>query len=135
MQFTISILSVLFMASALVGATPQGIDKRSPISYGSSLFTKRDPAMSETHDHSNDFAEEAFKKCKEHGIDPDGLMPTDYTSDDGESISFKEGSKFALWIAAQNSRHSEGLTKRKGGSGINVMYVSHCIRVVTRVGG
>jgi hypothetical protein len=57
------------------------------------------------------------------GIDPRGPMPNDYISDNGRSISFKAGSKFAAWAAAQ-AADTTGLE-------LSVMYTyppssSHC---------
>lgn len=69
---------------------------------------------------SNDYAEDAFKKCKELGIDPLGSPPNDFTSDDRGVITFDGDSKYALWHAAQNARTDD---LRRRGSDIGVTCV------------
>ncbi|KAF8536129.1 hypothetical protein BDD12DRAFT_982922 [Trichophaea hybrida] len=49
------------------------------------------------------FAQDAYRKAMDNGIDPDGPMPEDFTENNGRWISFAEGSKFALWAAAQSA--------------------------------
>ncbi|KAF8539087.1 hypothetical protein BDD12DRAFT_805633 [Trichophaea hybrida] len=56
----------------------------------------------------------------ERGIDPHGPHPTDFDHDNGESVTFKEDSDFAVWVAAQS-----GLKKRnaqKDGTNIDVYF-------------
>ncbi|KAF8244410.1 hypothetical protein K440DRAFT_663497 [Wilcoxina mikolae CBS 423.85] len=105
MQLSTSLLSILLFATALVGAAPT--------SPSNSLLTKRSHATCEPLNQSFDFAIEAFKKCKELGIDPFGEMPTDYTSDNGKVIHFKKESLFAIWMAAQSAIGHAGLHKRQ----------------------
>ncbi|KAF8248802.1 hypothetical protein K440DRAFT_238475 [Wilcoxina mikolae CBS 423.85] len=67
------------------------------------------------------FASRAYKRALERGIDPHGPHPTDFDHDNGESVTFKEDSDFAVWAAAQS-----GLKKRnaqKDGTNIDVVYV------------
>jgi hypothetical protein len=47
---------------------------------------------------SNDFVEEAFALAKKYGIDPADPHPDDYKEDNEKCISFKEGSKFVIWV-------------------------------------
>ncbi|KAF8245125.1 hypothetical protein K440DRAFT_663010 [Wilcoxina mikolae CBS 423.85] len=54
-------------------------------------------------DFSLPFAQDAYRKAMDNGVDPDGPMPEDFTENNGRWISFAEGSKFALWAAAQSA--------------------------------
>ncbi|KAF8244586.1 hypothetical protein K440DRAFT_665972 [Wilcoxina mikolae CBS 423.85] len=53
---------------------------------------------------TDDFSESAYQKALEHGVDPDGPYPTDFTENTGKRITFSAGSKFSLWAAARHSR-------------------------------
>jgi hypothetical protein len=106
-------LSLLFLV-ALAAALPQPVSPSHPFTLA-------------THETSNSFADYAFEKCKELGIDPHGKHPDDFTSDDGTGRHFEAGSKYALWVAAQNSekiRKSERKLGRRKDHGISVTYVN-----------
>ncbi|KAF8531566.1 hypothetical protein BDD12DRAFT_810869 [Trichophaea hybrida] len=101
MQFrTISFLTISMLASSLVGAMIPGMKYPTP--------------------PTNNFAEEAYRKTLERGIDPNGPRPNDIISDNGKCISFEEDSKFALWAAAQNT-HAVGL-QMGAGSEVDSVY-------------
>jgi len=51
-----------------------------------------------------------------------------YTQDNGKGITFKEGSKFALWAAAQGALTDKAAVERLG-SDLAMMYVLHPQRV------
>jgi hypothetical protein len=124
MYFNTSVLSAILMGSALVAAIPRGIVERAPVSEVNVVFS-RDLSMAEDMQPNNDFAEEAFKKCGELGIDPYGDMPTDYFKTDGKSYHFKEDSKGVLWIAAQSSLSFDaGKIRRRELTGYSFAYVS-----------
>ncbi|KAF8245500.1 hypothetical protein K440DRAFT_646204 [Wilcoxina mikolae CBS 423.85] len=63
--------------------------------------------------HSNAFALAAFSKALELGIDPAGQHPSDYIEDNGKVITFKAGSKFALWVAAQGARTDKAALEKR----------------------
>ncbi|KAF8545099.1 hypothetical protein BDD12DRAFT_906003 [Trichophaea hybrida] len=75
MKFSTSFFSLAFMASAALAAT-----------------------------FRSEFAEQAYKKALEKGIDPHGDHPKDFLSDDGKVRKFHGESNYALWVAAQDAR-------------------------------
>ncbi|KAF8535062.1 hypothetical protein BDD12DRAFT_365063 [Trichophaea hybrida] len=92
------ILSSLLLLVAIVSAMPSFL----PPSDYSKLAYKRSPAQ---------LTSEAYTRCISAGIDPHGPHPDDFDNDDGEKISFRGESKFALWAAAQ-SEPVVGLKKK-----------------------
>ncbi|KAF8249073.1 hypothetical protein K440DRAFT_623266 [Wilcoxina mikolae CBS 423.85] len=62
---------------------------------------------------TNPFADYAFDKCKELGIDPHGSHPVDFTREDANGRHFVKGSRYSFWAAAQSSdKMDEGNGKR-----------------------
>jgi hypothetical protein len=119
----LSTLSLLFLA-ALAAALPQPVSPSHPFTLA-------------THETSNSFADYAFEKCKELGIDPHGKHPDDFTSDDSTGRHFEAGSKYALWVAAQNSEKMRKLERKLGrrkDHGISVTYVNPGTAVVEEGG-
>ncbi|KAF8246635.1 hypothetical protein K440DRAFT_683807 [Wilcoxina mikolae CBS 423.85] len=100
MRFSAQFLSLVLMASAAsVGALPSA--NSSPLKLPS--YTNPDVY--------DEYVAQACQKALEHGVDPDGPMPTDFIEDNGQTIRFEDGSNFSLWIVAQY--YSPGLKLRQ----------------------
>ncbi|KAF8536581.1 hypothetical protein BDD12DRAFT_807669 [Trichophaea hybrida] len=123
MQFSTSILSALFVCSALVSANPHGTTERSVISSDPDpLFL---PISKRTLSSSN-FAEEAFRKCKELGIDVYDGIPKDYDSTDGMTFTYKPESKGNWWLAAQLAESfDDRKMKKRQLTGLSLSYVDY----------
>ncbi|KAF8250896.1 hypothetical protein K440DRAFT_111052 [Wilcoxina mikolae CBS 423.85] len=100
------LFTVLMMASTLVAAIPSGL------SDGQSL-QERTPTAD-----IDDYAEVAYKKLLERGVDPNGPIPRDYIVKTPEFIKYKRDSLAALWVDAQDV---QGVQKRAAGSGVDVV--------------
>lgn len=123
---TILLFKAFLTASTFVGAIPQGVSNRTlgfPISKTESAVQS----------DSNDWGKQAFAQALEHGIDPTGPHPSDFLEHHGDHISFKAGSKFAIWAAAQSGRTDKAHLERRN-SDLNVMYAPFCL-VTTKFEG
>ncbi|KAF8253300.1 hypothetical protein K440DRAFT_657290 [Wilcoxina mikolae CBS 423.85] len=70
---------------------------------------------------SGNFASLAHKRAIARGIDPHGPRPTDFTHDNGEWVSFKEESDYAVWAAAQSGLKVKKRVATEEGTGIEVV--------------
>ncbi|KAF8245493.1 hypothetical protein K440DRAFT_646197 [Wilcoxina mikolae CBS 423.85] len=117
-RFTLIPLFLLTLSSATAIPNPKALSLPNPeANVGAaiepiSLVRKADTFFEVPKSTSNTFADYAFEKCKELGIDPHGPHPDDYKKDDGKGKTFEAGSKFSFWAGAQVS---EKMNEKKGG--------------------
>jgi hypothetical protein len=114
MHFTTLFASLLLLTTATAIPNPHPVAVAQPVSNKLSLLSAP-PAT------SNSFADHAFDKCKELGIDPHGPHPKDYTSEDANGRHFKEGSKYSLWAAAQGSKKIDEGNGKRDAKSVSVM--------------
>ncbi|KAF8245492.1 hypothetical protein K440DRAFT_687553 [Wilcoxina mikolae CBS 423.85] len=106
------LLLPLTTATAIPNAVAQPISKPKP-SPPSILFAP--PAT------SNTFANYAYEKCKDLGIDPHGKHPDDYTHEDKNGRHFLEGSNYYFWAVAQGSDKMDDGNGKRDAKSINVI--------------
>ncbi|KAF8537813.1 hypothetical protein BDD12DRAFT_806664 [Trichophaea hybrida] len=116
MHFTTLFASLFLLATATATAipNPHPVAVAQPVSTPLSLLSAP-PAT------SNSFADHAFDKCKDLGIDPHGPHPKDFTKEDANGRHFKEGSKYSFWAAAQGSKKIEEGNGKRNAKSISII--------------
>ncbi|KAF8253451.1 hypothetical protein K440DRAFT_657395 [Wilcoxina mikolae CBS 423.85] len=88
--------------------------------------TKKKPKSIAIQPHSNNIALEAHTLATKLGIDPAGPHPSDYEKYNGKYFTFKKGSKFATWVAAQGARLDADVVSGNSEIGIAIWKDSDC---------